>query len=324
MEPTAPATAAVVIATYNRPEHLRTCLEHLRAQTRPPDEIVVVDSSPDTRSRDVVGAFEGVRYLRNDLGRGHTATSRAIGVAAVGSAIVGYLDDDAYAEPGWLAAILAPYADPTVAAVGGRALNGQPGESTDGVAEIGLLRPDGTLTGNFAADPGADVDVDHLLGANMSVRAGVVAELGGIRDLYPGSCLREETDIQLRMLRAGYRIVFTPRAVVTHVAGQYARGRRFDLRYTYYGQRNHVVLLTTTLGWRDPHVRRYAGTAVRDVGTHLSYAARALARLRTGDGSVVRGVGNGLLRAGASAAGTLVGVGAAVRATGALRRARPA
>lgn len=315
-----PATAAVVVATYNRPEHVRTCLEHLGTQTRLPDEVVVVDSSPDARTRDVVAGFPGVRYLRNDLGRGHTAASRALGMAAVTSDVVAFVDDDAYAAPGWLAAILARYADPRVAAVGGRAVNGQPGEAAEGVGEIGLLRRDGTLTGYFAADPGRDVDVDHLLGANMSVRASVVAELGGIRDLYPGTCLREETDIQLRMRHAGYRIVFAPDAVVEHVAGQYARGRRFDLRYTYYGQRNHVVLLTTTLGWRDPHVRRYAGAAVRDVGRHLGYAARALRRVRPEDGSVVRGVGNGLLRSGASVAGSAAGVVAAARASIALAR----
>lgn len=315
-----PATAAVVVATYNRPDHVRRCLEHLGAQTRRPDEVVVVDSSPDARTRDVVDGFPAVRYLRNNLGRGHTAASRAIGMAAVDSDVVAFVDDDAYAEPGWLAAILGRYDDPRVAAVGGRAVNGQPGEEAEGIGRIGRLRRDGTLTGYFAADPGRDVDVDHLLGANMSVRASVVAQLGGIRDLYPGTCLREETDIQLRMRHAGYRIVFAPDAVVEHVGGQYARGRRFDLRYTYYGQRNHVVLLTTTLGWRDPHVRRYAGAVVRDVGRHLGYAARALGRVRSADGSVVRGVGNGLLRAGASAAGSAVGVVAAARASLALAR----
>ncbi|HEY0118694.1 MAG TPA: glycosyltransferase family 2 protein [Cellulomonas sp.] len=320
MSSATPSTAAVVVATYNRPDHVRLCLEHLAAQTRPADEVVVVDSSPDGRTRDVVAGFPGVRYLRNDLGRGHTAASRAIGVGAVGTDVVAFVDDDAYAEPGWLAAILAPYDDPDVAAVGGRALNDQPGEQDVGLDEIGLLRRDGTLSGNFAADPGHDVEVDHLLGANMSVRSSVVAELGGIRDLYPGTCLREETDIQLRMRHAGYRIVFTPAAVVEHVAGQYARGRRFDLRYTYYGQRNHVVLLATTLGWRDPHLRRYAGAAVRDVGHHLGYAGRAIGRGRTGDGSVVRGVGNGLLRSGASVAGSVAGVVAAARASRALAR----
>lgn len=319
MSPASPTTAAVVVATYNRPGHVRTCLEHLAAQTRPPDSVVVVDASPDRRTKEVVAEFPGVRYRRNERGRGATATSRAIGVAAVDADVVAFVDDDAYAEPEWLAAILVPYADPQVAAVGGRALNGQPGEAEQGLDAIGRLRPDGTLTGHFAADPGRDIDVDHLLGANMSVRNSVVEDLGGIRDLYPGTCVREETDIVLRMRRAGYRVVFTPAAVVEHVAGPYARGRRFDLRYTYYGQRNHLVLLTTTLGWADPRVHRYAGSALRDVGHHLEYAVGALHR--GSPRAVVRGFGNGVLRAGASAAGTAVGLVAAARASASLARA---
>ncbi len=246
---TPPATVSVVIATYNRPDHVRTCLEHLARQTLRPTEVLVVDSSPDTRTADVVAAFPGVRHLRNELGRGHTATSRALGMAHTVGDVVAFLDDDAYAEPGWLAALLARYTEDTVAAVGGRTLNGREGEDVEGVDEIGLFLGDGSLTGNFAADPGRDLDVDHVIGANMSVRRDVVERLGGIHDHYPGTCFREETDIQLRMRRAGYRIVFTPAAVVLHVAGTYAKGRRFDTRYQYYASRNHVVLLTHTLGW---------------------------------------------------------------------------
>ena len=64
--------------------------------------------------------------------------------------------------------------------------------------------------------------MDHLLGANMSIRSQVLLDLGGIRDYYPGTCLREESDMFLRVRAAGHRIVYTPRAVVTHVAAPYA------------------------------------------------------------------------------------------------------
>ena len=149
-------------------------------------------------------------------------------------------------------------ADPGVAAVGGRARNGQPGEENEGVDKIGKLLPNGRLTGNFAANPGRSVEVDHLLGANMSVRLSVVRELGGIRDFYPGTCLREETDIALRMRRAGHRILFLPDAVVRHVAGTYAKGQRFDTRYRYFQGATIWASGHTTLGWGDVRLRRYS------------------------------------------------------------------
>lgn len=310
----APLRCAIVIATYNRPDHVNECLARIARQTIAPDRVIVVDASPDDRTRGVVAEHPDVEYRRNDRGRGFTATSRAIGIEGLDHDVVVFLDDDAYAEDGWLEAILVPYADPSVAAVGGRALNDQPGEATTGLGEIGLLLPDGTLTGWFAADPGRPVDVDHMLGANMSVRLEVVRDLGGIRDFYPGTCLREETDIALRMRRAGWRIVYTPAAVVRHVAGTYAKGRRFDSRYRYYGARNHVVLLATTLGWRDPHLRRYARSAMVGCGREIKRGLRAFLS-RKGLRLRLAGLAGGVRRSAADAAGTVVGVWAAARAT---------
>ena len=314
-------TASVVVATYQRPNHVRTCLEHLMAQTVRPARIIVVDASPGGETREVVAEFSDVEYRRNERGAGSTATSRRIGIADLREDIVAFIDDDAYAEPDWLAELLAQYTAPNVTGVGGRARNDQPDEERTGIGQIGLLLPNGSLTGYFAADPGKVVPVDHLLGANMSVRLSTVRALGGIRDLYPGTCLREESDIALRMRRAGMTLLYTPTAVVRHVAGQYARGKRFDLRYRYYGARNHVVLLTTTLGWRDPHVRRYARTIASRIVRESATGVAALSRRRTREAKV-RGLAGGLSRAGADALGTTSGVFAAMLATLRIRRVR--
>lgn len=307
-------TASVVIVTYNRPDYVRTCLEHLASQTHAPLETVVVDASPDTRTRDVVADFPGVVYLRNDLGLGHMAASRAIGVAHTTGEVIAFIDDDAFAEPTWLEEILRRYDEPDVGAVGGRARNNQPGEESEGIDRIGLLLPDGTLTGNFAADPGHDVEVDHMLGANMTYRRDILAEVGGIHDHFPGTCLREDSDTSLRIRKAGYRIIYTPDAVVLHVGGTYARGRRFDTRYQYYGARNHMVLLAHALGPQDPRTRRYLGTVTRRIGSDLLSAARApFDTTRPTLARKARGVAGGLSRAAVHAAGTAAGAVAATR-----------
>lgn len=315
-------TASVVIATYRRPAFVEECLDHLERQSVTPERIVVVDASPDHETRDVVSRHPGVDYRRNQRGIGATATSRAIGIADLDEDVVAFIDDDAFAEPDWLERLLEPYDDPTVAAVGGRALNGQPGEEHDGLGSIGLLLPDGRLTGHFAADPGRVLDVDHMLGANMSVRMSVVRELGGIRDFYPGTCLREETDIALRIRRAGLRIVYTPFATVRHVAGVYARGRRFDTRYRYFGARNHVVLLATTLGYRDPHFRGWLRTAARQSGRSIIDGARSVRDPeRTDLRSKARGVAGGGWRALVDTVGTAAGLAVSVRDVRTVRRA---
>jgi GT2 family glycosyltransferase len=122
---------------------VRTCLQHLAKQTFEPTRITVVDASPDMATREVVSDFPNVEYRRNELGAGTTATSRAIGIADADEDVVAFIDDDAFAEPQWLEMLLKPYADRDVVAVGGRAINGQPGEADEGIGEIGLLLPDG-------------------------------------------------------------------------------------------------------------------------------------------------------------------------------------
>ena len=320
-------TASVVVVTYGRPDHVRTCLTHLAALRTAPLRTFVVDGSPDNRTAKIVAEeFPSVGYLRNRLGRGATAESRQIGFAATTGDVVAFVDDDAFAEPDWLDELLLPYEDAQVVGVGGRALNGLDGEETRGLGQIGRLLPDGRLTGNFAADPGRIIEVDHLLGANMSFRRSAIEAIGGIRGKYPGTCMCEETDISLRLVRAGGKLVFTPKAVVHHVAAPYGiGGKRFDRRWLYYSRRNHIVMLARVFGWRDPVLRRYVGAALREQRAYLRLAwGRLLGRDPDSAGSFLAvrvGAAAALTRSMAEVGGILAGFPSAIDGRWADRRA---
>ncbi len=269
-----PLEVSVVVATLERPDVLRTCLEHLGAQTTRPLEVLVVDSSASPETRQVVDDFGWVEYLRNDEGVGRLPLSRRIGVEHGHGQVVAFLDDDAFADPGWLAALAAAY-EPDIGGVGGQARNDQPDELTTGVDQIGRLLPNGLLTGNFAADPGHDVDVDHLIGCNMSFRRPALESAGGIPDWPAGvSALREDLFLSLRVREAGWRLRFTPRAGVLHIGAPQVRGRRFDLRYDFTGTRNHLFVLVAHFGVRSPYVWRAVAATGRQSGTR---AARSVA-----------------------------------------------
>ena len=309
-------SASVVVITFERPDHLARCLEHLEGQTTAPCEIIVIDSSVGGDTEQLVGEkFPSVTYRRTTAGRQAMATARNTGYEMASGDVIAYVDDDAYAEPDWLARLLVPYDDPDVGAVGGRQIRRQPGELTEGLDAIGRLLPDGTLTGNFAADPGRVVTVDHLLGANMSFRRRVLDEIGGIRDGYFGTCVREESDLCLRVARAGYRLLYAPDAVVEHVAAPYNKGRRFDLRYQYWAQKNHVIFLVRNFGANDPLVRAYLSGMARsmkaDMGERLGRGNR---RVNDRDaGGVVRSVGGMAARGAVTAAATATGLVAGMR-----------
>lgn len=301
----------MVVATYRRPDHVRICLDHVSRQTVAPDRIVVIDASPDDTTQHVVADFEGVEYRRNDLGLGTLAASRAIGTYDATEDVVAFIDDDAYAEPEWLERLLAAYHLPNVGAVGGRARMGRDGEEHEGMDRIGRFLRNGTLTGNFAANPGRTIDADHMLGANMSVRSDVLRSFGGIRDYYPGTCLREDSDLALRVRLAGYRVVYAPDAVVLHVAGDYSKGARFDLRYRFFGARNHILLLTTTVGWTDPHLVRYLASVVPAALRELVSGLRTWSA-KPGLEARLRGVAGGVTRATIDVVGTITGLLSAI------------
>jgi GT2 family glycosyltransferase len=284
-------TTTVIIVTLNRPDCVRKCLDCLDAQQPPAEQLIVVDASRDDRTRDVVQSFPHVIYLRNDNGFGRMTASRNIGLKASTGDIIAFLDDDAFAHEGWLKNLLAAYDDPTVDVVGGRALNNQPGEALDGVDRIGRLTKNGSLEGWFAADPGRIIEVDHVMGCNMSFRRNVLAELGGFREDYPGiSGVCEDSDMCVRVRRSGYKIAFCPSATVTHIGAPQAKGKRFDTRYAYFASRNHMALLVRNFGGMSGIVGRYSvyifAESVRDC---------------------VKRIGGAVIRFAAAIGGTLIG-----------------
>ncbi len=236
---------------------MQRCLASLLAQDQVPDEIVVVDASEDHETQEVVRQSPSVRYVRFAGGAGNTPAARNEALRHVTGDVISYLDDDTVAHPGWSSALLRHFADPGIAAVAGRTLNGAPGEEQEGVEAIGQLLPDGRLTGHFAADPGRVVAVDHGIGANMAFRRTSLATLGGLRDVFPGTQMREETDVFLRLRTLGQRIVFAPDVVVDHLPAPHVKGKRFDLRYAYFAERNHAQMLAMNFGLLSSLLWRY-------------------------------------------------------------------
>lgn len=117
-----PLTISLILVTRNRAGLLERCLNSVRAQLRPPDELVVVDNGSTDDTAGVVRRFQAaypVRYvteLQPGVGR-----ARVAGCNSASGDILAFIDDDAVAEPGWLAALEECfYLDPCVGIVGGR------------------------------------------------------------------------------------------------------------------------------------------------------------------------------------------------------------
>lgn len=97
-----PPTVAVIIPTYNRVHFLVQALESVLNQSRPPDEILVVDDgSTDATAEALVEYKSRIQYLRKPNGGLPSALN--YGLAATNADYVGILDDDDLAMPDTLA-----------------------------------------------------------------------------------------------------------------------------------------------------------------------------------------------------------------------------
>lgn len=291
--------ATVVVITWNRPTYVESCLSHLDQLPQRPHQVLVVDASPDSRTAEVVARYPWADRVAFPGGAGHMTASRNEALHHATGEVVCFLDDDVQVHPQWLDRLLDAFAaDEQIGAVAGRTLNGQPGEESIGVDNIGRVLSDGGLTGNFAADPGKLVEVDHGIGANMSFRRSVLARLGGFRDDFPGTALREDTDIYLRARALGYRAVFAPEAVVEHVAAPHVKGKRFDWRYLFWGRHNHALLLSRNFGLGSSEFRQWLVSTLANVFSETGRTVpRRLLRIAVGLAGTVAGLLTSLRKA---------------------------
>ncbi|MEU8799414.1 glycosyltransferase family 2 protein [Spirillospora sp. NPDC048819] len=90
-------TLSLIVPCYNAAKTLRPCLEAVLAQTRRPDEIVVVDDASADDSA-AIAAGLGCRVVRLPVNRGVSAARNA-GVAATTGDVVFFLDSDVELRP---------------------------------------------------------------------------------------------------------------------------------------------------------------------------------------------------------------------------------
>ena len=245
------ASATVVICTHDRAELIGRGVEAALSEALPAGvDVLVVDNA----------STDGTPALLADLARRHAPSLRVVhepelglsaarnrALAEMRADVVAFLDDDALPRPGWLAALLAPYADPRVACVGGRILLSF------------LLPPPPWLTPPlFPALSAFDLGEEprrvryghenYPYGANISFRVGAARAQGGFSThvgLRGGRQLQhEETDLCYRLERAGCEIHYTPGAVVDHcIAAERLTPAWFLGRHRQGGQSAAIFIL---------------------------------------------------------------------------------
>ncbi|MER5866310.1 glycosyltransferase [Kitasatospora sp. NPDC002040] len=225
--PAGPPQISVVIATHNRPELLRQCLDSLLRTDSPQYEVLVVDNAPDgDDARNLIRAryADRVRYLREPVAG--LARAHNLGLAAARGELIAFTDDDTLVDRNWLTALTAAFAaDPRTGCVTGLIL---PAE-LETAAQAALQRHGGYDKGfvprrwSLDAPPG-----DPLFpftagkfgsGANMAFRTRLLRALGGFDPATGAGTPTHGGDDLLaffRVVTSGHVLSYHPDAIVWH------------------------------------------------------------------------------------------------------------
>lgn len=204
VQPSPPrARISVLVCTYNGAATLRETCAAISQLEYPNLEVIIVDDGSTDASAAIAREY-GFTVISTE-NRG-LSNARNAALAAASGEIVAYIDDDAMPDPDWLIYLADTFARTDFVAVGGPNLP-VPG--------------DGAVADAVAVSPGnpihvllEDREAEHIPGCNCAFRTDALRKIGGFDPRFRTA--GDDVDVCWRLQDRGWRIGYTPAAVVWH------------------------------------------------------------------------------------------------------------
>lgn len=261
-------TVAIIVCVYtaDRLDDIHAALLSLQEQTRRPDEVlVVVDYNPElletllesvdnTQSASADSMFTDtmpIRVISNTDVKGLSG-GRNTGAAQATADVIGYLDDDATAEPRWLEVMMRHFGDDEVVAVSGWTV-----PNFDSAPPSWFPHEFLWVVGcSYNGMPTELAEVRNIFGGNAVLRRQTVVDAGGFDTRLGRTAERplggEETELCIRISQAipEAKILSEPEAKIHHrVPADRTTWKYFLSRCRAEG--NSKAYLTTQVGSDD-------------------------------------------------------------------------
>lgn len=210
---------AVIVPTYRRPGDLLRCLQALRSQTRPAEQLILVVRDTDEVTRAALRRVDPTDLTLVTVATGGVVAALNAGMQAARADLIAFTDDDAAPRPDWLQRIAAHFLHSAqLGGVGGRDWVHQHGRLEAGAARtVGRITWFGRCIGNHHLGVGPPREVDALKGVNMSFRA---RALEGVRFderlRGAGAQVCNELGVSLAVKRGGWKLRYDPQIEVDH------------------------------------------------------------------------------------------------------------
>lgn len=205
---------SVLILTWNRCSFVLKAIESVYNQSYHPIEVIIVDSaSSDGTVEAINDRFPNIRIIKlyKNLG---CPEGRNIGLANCTGEIIFSLDDDAWLESTTIERCVKKFSsDPNIGVIACNVID---------KGERVILRNSNTYYTYLFS------------GGAFTIKREVLDKAG----YFPSDFFRqaEESDLALRIIEAGYSIIFEPKAMVYHKQSNIKKNKK----YFYYGCRNEI------------------------------------------------------------------------------------
>lgn len=222
---------SVVIPTLNRPEAVYHAVSDFLLQQYPIFEVIAVgpDVGENNKLKELAARDQRLKIILSD--QSGTCHARNLGVKAASGDVVLFVDDDCrIPDPHFLSHHGAQYGDEKIGGVGGRVIDKNLKLDKPSSGPVCSVSKTGAISPNSLGTVRQFINAPR--GGNMSFRRPIIAQVGGFDERFRGNAMREETDFSLRVVEAGWKIVFVPEAEDIHLA--LAGGTRTADRITWY------------------------------------------------------------------------------------------
>lgn len=217
---------SVVIPVHNNEKTIGECLTSLmRVDYEPGFEIIVLDDESTDRTAEICASYPAVKLIR--LKKQGPSAARNLGVESSVGTYIAFTDGDCVIEPDWLKELEKCFISDEIAGAGGDQKSPER-EIPFGRLVQDYLKAIGFMTDYIKNDKSL-IETDHNPSCNSMYRKRVLIEAGGFDpDLWPG----EDVELDLKVRRLGYKLIYNPKACVGHYRpGSYAGFARMMRRY---------------------------------------------------------------------------------------------
>jgi len=251
-----PFRASVIIVNYNGGDLIQSAIDHLKAQTLKPLEVLVVDNASTDGSADRLdlSGLDGARLMRMDDNLGFAGGNNVAAKVSAGDWLI-LLNPDTEPHADWLETLAdAAQRYPDVTQFASAQFDAEDPNRLDGTGDcysvFGFPWRGGF--GAKASDLPEEGECFSPCGATAMIRKDIFLGADGFDESF--FCYCEDVDLGYRLRLAGERCIFVPRAIVRH-HGSAITGLRSDFtvrqgtrnRLTTYLKNTPLLLLIASM-----------------------------------------------------------------------------